>query len=348
MEIQRSIQQRSGRFLSPQANGWTMVSNATARQKIAHSLQYRQRCLLKHGNLPLASDAGENPSQARSNQFDLAQSTVSNPEEEVNIGIPGPDSSLEQIYSREHTFSTKVPQHSSDSDEVASEIAQFMASTEKYGSSSFQPVSSYSSNHSVKSLEAQFDHRRTYSGHDLSSYHWTADASEYGPFTKSAPSNETTEPQINYRYTSKHSDHQSVTHHKKDNGSGEGLYSHIFQGSIPESEMDYRKNAYQYYYPLPSSYPYPASAAIDEDRKMPSTLDALDLSGVHSLTTFLSRQESAEYTFMSYPAPSARKNSETIDILDDDIIRMPPKSGSDDSLVSIFSKKGPPAHRKSL
>jgi hypothetical protein len=336
LEILRSIQQRAGRFLSPQSNGWITVSNATARQKIAHSLQYRQRCSVKQENI---SSPSESLSRAGSGMSVAAQSTVAKSDEEVNIGIPRTGSSLEQIYSQEHAFSHKVPQNIRNMDEVSSEIAQFMASREKHTASSLQILPSYSSSHSVKSLEVQLDHRRTYSDHELPAYHVTADSIGFDSYANTAMYYPTTEPQLNYQQ--KYPCHQLVTH------TGAVPYTQSTQSSIPGSELDFQCDAYQYSYPLPSTTAYAVPTTMDEDRKLPPILDALDLSGVHSLTTILSRQESAEYNFLSYPQYTALKNSEPADALDDDIIQMPPNSGSDDSISSVFSNKGSP-YMKSL
>jgi hypothetical protein len=314
MEILSSVQQRTGRFLSPQSNGWVMISNATARQKIAHSLQYRQRCSLKQESI--------SPSLAFTNSG----------EEEVNIGIPRTDSAPEQVSSQENTFSPTLPQHFPSTDDVSSEIAQFMACRDKHTSSSFQILSSYSSSHSVKSIEAQLDHHRTYSDHDLSSYHSTVGTIGSGPYANTAIYHPTMELQRNYQ--PRYPDHQLVMH------AGGAPPTHTTQSLISGSELDYRCDVYQYSYPLPSTT-Y-AEPAMDEDRKMPPALDALDLSGIHSLTTILSRQESAEYTFVSYPQYSSMKNSEPIDTHDDDVIELPVNSASDDSLTSIFSDKDSP------
>jgi hypothetical protein len=55
MEILSAVQSK-GRFLVKEENEWKAVSDETARQKIAHSIQYRQRCLQKES--PPAADDG--------------------------------------------------------------------------------------------------------------------------------------------------------------------------------------------------------------------------------------------------------------------------------------------------
>lgn len=44
MDILLQIHARDGRFLERKSNGWIIVSDKTARQKIAHAIQYRLRC----------------------------------------------------------------------------------------------------------------------------------------------------------------------------------------------------------------------------------------------------------------------------------------------------------------
>lgn len=49
VEIMHTIQ-KNGRFLVKRSNCWHVVPDGVARQKIAHSIQYRQRCALKEPN----------------------------------------------------------------------------------------------------------------------------------------------------------------------------------------------------------------------------------------------------------------------------------------------------------